>query len=156
MENSNRSTFIIHYRNISDLLRQSTVTFSLLAEFARRARRIAGDIGWNGENIHLEPREFITGRKTVSRDLGITEGQYRGAYQKLIKNGLIKTIRTTKRYTIGLYCADNIFNINPEEEQPIELPSEQPTGYQQTATNNNDKKENNVKARLEKLTIYKK
>ncbi len=156
MENKqNSSTFIFHYRDVPQWLQQSPYAFHLLSGFARRARRTSGNVGWQGENIHLETRQFITGRLTVSRDLGLTEGQYREAYKKLEKNGLIKTIRTTNRYTIGMYCTDNVFNINPDEELPSKEPSKQPTPHQQTTTNNNGNNEKNVKSRLEKLQTYK-
>ncbi len=148
-DNQNSSTFIFHYRELPQWLQQSPYAFHLLSEFARRARRTIGNVGWKGEDINLKTRQFITGRKTVSKDLGLTEGQYREAYKKLEKHGLIKTIQTTSKYTIGIYCADNVFNINPNEE----VPSEQPTSYQQTTTNNNDKNGNNVKSRLYKFGI---
>lgn len=134
MENKqNSSTYIFHYRDFPEWLKQSPVAFHLLAEFARRARRIAGEVSWQGENIQLKPREFITGRKTLSRDLGITEGQYRQAYRKLERAGLIKTIQATNRYTIGMYRTNNVFNINLNEE----LPTEQPFINHQPTTNNN-------------------
>lgn len=149
MGDNNKSTFILHYRDLPEWLEQSPLAFHLLAEFARRARRIAGDVGWNGENIHLEPLEFITGRLSVSRELGLSEGEYRGAYKKLEKYGLIQTIRTTKRYTIAKYCANNVFSINPKEDLPSKSPSQIPSSDPIVTTNNNDKNVNNVKSRLD-------
>lgn len=150
MEHTNKSTYITHYREIPEWLEQSANCFHLLAAFARRARRIEGDVGWRGENIHLLPREFIAGRKSVSKDLGLTEGEYRHAYQKLINASLIQTIRTTKRYTIGKYLADSIFEINLPTDSPLEQPSELPSSNQPTTTNNNEKNvKNDIKSRLE-------
>lgn len=148
IDTKNLSTYINHYRDIPQWLKQSPKTFHLLSEFARRARRIKGDVGWNGETIHLEVKQFITGRLKVSQELGLTEGEYRSAYAKLVRYGLIKTVITTKRYTIGEYCADSVFNLNIPEEQPTEQPSELPTGGQQTTTNNNENNGKNVKSRL--------
>ena len=73
MEHTNKSTFILHYRNIPQWLEQSPIVFALLAHFARRARREEGEIAWNGELIHLKPREFITGRLSASKELGISD-----------------------------------------------------------------------------------
>ncbi len=152
MEHTNKSTFIFHYREIPQWLEQSPIAFALLALFARRARREAGDVGWNGENIHLEPKQFIAGRKTLSQKLGITEGQYRGAYKKLLRYGSIRTIRTTKRYTIGLYCSDEIFSINASTNLPSEQPTDLPTHSQPITTNKNENNEKNFNSRLDKST----
>jgi hypothetical protein len=149
-ENSNRPTYIYHFRNLPEWLRQSPYAFHLLAEFARRARRIEGDVGWNGENIHLLPRQFITGRIKICRELGLSEGEYRNAYKKLIQNKCIVTIKATKRYTIAEYHADAIFDINLIIIKPSEQPSKLPSNNLQTTTNNNVINEN--KSRLDNKT----
>src|SRR3989344_4465374 len=143
MEHTNKSTFILHYRNIPQWLEQSPIAFALLALFARRARREEGEASWHGEVILLKPREFITGRLSVSKELGISEGEYRGAYRKLLRYGLIRTSRVTMRYTIGLYCADGVFSINPSDNLPPDEPTDLPSDNQQLATNNNDNNVNN-------------
>ena len=143
MEHTNKSTFILHYRNIPQWLEQSPIAFALLALFARRARREEGEVAWNGELILLKPREFITGRSSVSTVLGISEGEYRGAYRKLLRYRLIRTSRVTMRYTIGLYCADGVFSINPSDHLPPDEPTDLPSDNQQLTTNNNDNNVNN-------------
>lgn len=145
METTNKSTFIFHYRDIPQWLKQSPLCFHLLAEFARRARRKEGEVAWRGESILLKPREFITGRVKVSEDLGMTEGEYRSAYAKLRRYGLIQTISATKRRTIAKLLDKGIFNINSEGELPSEQPLKKPTGNQKITTNNNDNNEKNVK-----------
>lgn len=154
MERTNKFTFIFHYRIIPQWLEQSPIAFALLALFARRARREVGEIAWNGELIQLKPRQFITGRLSVSKELGISEGEYRGAYNKLLRYGLIRTSKATSRYTIGLYCADGIFSINPSDQSPSEEPTDLPTDNQSATTNNNDNNVNNdsnkFKSRLDK------
>lgn len=152
---ASKENFIFHFRSLPEWLKQSPITFHLLAEFARRARLTEGDVVWNGEIIHLEPRGFITGRIKTSASLGITEGEYRGAYSKLVRYGLIQTIRVTKRYTIGKYCDDNLFFINPQEVSPSEQPPYLPSNNPQPTTNNNDNNEKNVKSRLGKIEPYK-
>ncbi len=144
MNNAIKSNFIKHNRDIPQWLRQSPYCFHLLREFANRARREEADVGWQGENIHLAPREFLTGRISTSRELGLTEGKYRNAYRKLERYGYIITIRRTKRYTIGKYLADEIFDINPTGEEPSELPSREPSNNHPTTTNNNDNNDKNI------------
>lgn len=150
-----RENFIFHFREIPDWLRQSPIAFSLLAEFARRARRNEGDVAWDGESIPLRPGQFITGRLSVSQRLGITENEYRGAYKKLCRYGLIKTISSTNKYTIGLLCADNVFYINPSDDSPAEAPPKPPPLNQQVTTINKDNTDNNVNSRLVKPRDYK-
>lgn len=146
-------TFIIHFREVPDGIKQLPIAFHLLAEFARRARRTEGEAVWNGEIIQLLPRQFITGRTKVSQTLGITEGKYRGAYKKLERLRYIKTIKVTKRYTVSEYLADSVFDINAEENLPSEQPSENtsdsPSNSHQITTNNNDNNGKNVNSLLE-------
>ncbi len=143
MENTNKSTYIKHYREIPDWLKQSPICFHLLAEFARRARREAGEIAWSGEAIQLEPKQFITGRISVTGLLGMSEGEYRGACKKLARHGYIKTIKVTNRYSIYLYCADGIFSINASNDSPAETPPNLPTANHQLTTNKNENNDNN-------------
>lgn len=150
MGHINKPSYLYHYRDIPAWIRQSPICFHLLAEFARRARRLEGYISWNGENIHLKPRQFITGRVSVSAEIGITEGEYRGAYRKLTRYGLVRTIKVTNRYTIAELDSDNIFFINPKTDQPSEEPPKLPAPNQQLTTNNKENNDNNVKSRLSK------
>lgn len=133
-----KTTYIIHFRSLPEWLKKSPVSFHLLAEFARRARRTEGSTVWHGEVIHLKQRQFITGRISVAKELGISEGQYRTAYRILIEFGFIRTIKTTKRMTICSYIADEIFDINLPTDQPSDRPSKKPSDIHQTTTNNND------------------
>lgn len=149
---TNKPTYIYHYREIPQWLKQSPNTFHLLAEFARRARREEADVGWNGENIRLQPRQFITGRIRLSQELGLTQGEYRSSYQKLVLSGLIRTIRSTKRYTIAEFLADDVFGLNLPSDLPSGQPSELPTDNQPTTTNKNGNNEKNFNSRLEKPT----
>jgi len=131
-----QQTYIIHFREFPEWLKQSPHVFHLLAEFARRARRETGFCSWNGEVIKLMPRQFLTGRIKTSASLGLTEGEYRTAYDKLVQQRLITTIKTTRRYTIAEFHADAVFGLN--------ILSEQPTDNQQVTTNNNENKENKL------------
>lgn len=149
---TNKSTYIYHYRDLPQWLKQSPLVFHLLAEFARRARRLETDVGWNGENIHLLQRQFITGRVKLSQELGLTQGEYRSAYKKLVQAGFIKTIRATKRYTVAEFQADGIFGLNLPIDLPSEQPSDLPTHNQPVTTNNNANNDKNFNSRLENQT----
>lgn len=135
-------TYIRLYREIPPWLEQSPNAFHLLSKFARRARWVEGDWTWDGETIHLLPRQFVTGRKKVSETLGLSESEYRTAYKKLKRYGLIVPIKTTNKYTIAELHADSIFDINLPTDSPSNQPAESPTDNQQIATNNKD---NNAK-----------
>lgn len=152
MEEVELKNFIFHFRKIPDWLRESPIAFHCLAEFGRRASHIERDISINGENVHLKPKEFITGRKTTAKDLGISEGLFRGAYKKLVKNACIQTIKVTSRYTISLYCDDKAFFVYTESNLPAEEPPVSPPPNQQpTIKNTVDtvKTEEDIKSRFE-------
>lgn len=135
---TDRGTYIYHFRIVPGWLRQSPNSFHLLAEFARRARRVADYIGWQGQKIKLEVNQFITGSISTSQQLGLSRGEYRVAYNRLEQWGFIKTVRTTKRFTIGELLENAPFDINVE---PSEQPSEKPSASQPSATNKNEKNE---------------
>lgn len=123
----NNKSFIKVSRQIPEWLENDPKTFRLLYEFARRARRLPGDITYRGNIYHLNIGEFITGRYAVSTKCGLTERGYRTSYRKLHDMGLIMTIRSTKRMTITKYQANDIFDINAPTERPTERPSKRPT-----------------------------
>lgn len=135
--------------NIPEWIAGNPKAFRLLYEFASRSRREKGYLEYRGEIIHLNAREFIAGRFTTSESVGISPSEYRNLYKKFEKSGLIKTIRSTNRSTIGLYCADAIFYTNPNIATPSEELSSQPSDSQQftnrSTTNKEYKNVNNEK-----------
>jgi len=118
--------------------------FRLLYEFAERSRRGEADIEYEGQLIHLDIRQFITGRKSTSEKIGITEQVYRNLYKRFLRLDYIRTIQVTNKYTIGEYLANGIFFNNYPTDEPTEKPSIRPAKNQEATTNNNDKNENNV------------
>jgi len=108
--------------------------FRLLYEFASRSSWKERDIEFEGVLIHLNLREFITGRPSTSKKVGITEQEYRTLYKRFEKLAYIQTIKVTSQFTIGLYLADGIFFNNPPSNQPMGQPSHQPTGNQPVTT----------------------
>ncbi len=117
--------------------------FRLLYEFAERSRREEADIEYEGTLIHLNIREFICGRISTSKKVGITEQEYRTLYGRFVKLGYIQTIKSTNKFTIGKYLADGIFFNNQPSDQPPSYPAYEPPVNHQLTTNNNDKKEKN-------------
>lgn len=115
--------------------------FRLLYELAERSRREEADIEYDNKLVHLCIREFITGRKSTSQKIGISEQEYRTLYKRFEKLHYIKTINATKQFTIGKYLADDIFYNNYPTNQPSIKPSLQPIDNQQPTTNNNEKNE---------------
>ncbi len=131
-----KENFIFHFRDLPSWIRQDPIAFHLLAEYARRTSRTGGDIHWHEEIIHLEPGQFITGRIKTSEILGITEGQYRGAFKRLVKTGSIQTIKVTTHYTICLFRADGVFHIVLGDNSPANEPPASPSVNQPLTTNN--------------------
>ena len=117
--------------------------FRLLYEFASRSRRNGGSVDYKGKLIRLKVREFITGRISTSKKVGISEREYRTLYKRFEKESLIKTIKSSNEATIGKYLADGIFFINPTTERPPLRPAISPITDQPATTNkerrNNDK-----------------
>jgi len=127
--------------------------FRLLYEFAERSRWKQEDIEYENILVHLNVREFITGRESTSEKVGISEQEYRTLYRKFEKSHYIVTVTKTNKFTIGKYLADEIFFNNPPTEQPTKKPTNQPAVHQQSTTNN---KENKAKKEYKNLTYINK
>ena len=136
-DTQHKNNFILHFREIPFWLRSEPITFHLIAEFARRTSRTERDVNWQGEIIHIKPGQFITGRISTAQKLGISEGQYRGAFKRLLKSKHIQTVKVTKRYTICLFSSDNPFYIYLDTASPSEKPSDSPSVHQPSTTNDN-------------------
>ncbi len=124
-------------------IRTNPKAFRFLYELAERSRREEANVEYTGKLIHLNVREFVTGRKSTSQKIGISEQEYRTLYKRFEKLEYIKTIKATKHFTIGKYLADSIFFNNYPASKPSVTPSLQPTNNQQLTTNNNEKNEKN-------------
>lgn len=143
-------------REIPEWLEKDHNAFALLRVIAKRARRTPDQVSYRREIISLETRQAIIGRTATATEIGLTQQEYRTAYQHLLKSGQISTIRTTHRYTIVSLDKDNVFDINITHSQH----SEQPTANTQTTTNNKYNKENklagvqNVSSREDAWELY--
>lgn len=97
---------------------------------------------WQG--ITIERGQFITGRKQLSLETGLTEQQVRTALTKL--NGKELTIKTTNKYSVVTVVNYSTYQdidnkINQQVNQQIT--NKQPTNNQQVTTTNNDNNNNN-------------
>lgn len=88
---------------------------------------------WQGKVV---PRgSFISGRKALSYETGLTEQQIRTSILRLQTTNEL-TIKTTKKYSM--------FSIVKWESYQGKQPSKQPTTNQQLTTNNNDNNDNKI------------
>jgi uncharacterized phage protein (TIGR02220 family) len=99
---------------------------------------------WQG--LTIERGQFVTGRKKLAKETGLTEQQVRTALQKL--NTEI-TIKTTNKYSVVTVVNYSIYQDKQEEnnqQNNQQITNKQPTNNQQITTtnnNNNNNKDNN-------------
>jgi DNA replication protein DnaD len=104
---------------------------------------------WRG--ILVERGQFLTGRKALSDETGLSEMQVRSALKKLKNSGEI-TSKTTNKFTMITICNYNDYQkkeggANQQDNQQIT--NEQPTNNQQITTNKNEKNEEEKKEAIE-------
>ena len=103
---------------------------------------------WKG--IEIESGQFVSGRKALSLETGISEQSIRTAIINLQKSGEL-TIKSTSKHSIftlvnwGIYQNDEEANQPTNHQSTINLTNSQPATNQQLTTNKNDKKEKNDK-----------
>lgn len=109
---------------------------------------------WRG--VLVERGQFLTGRKVLSDETGLTEMQVRSALKKLKKSGEI-TSKTTNRFTMITICNYNDYqkkeNGNNQQDNQ-QITNKQPTDNQQITTNKKEKKYKNEKEKEEALGVY--
>ena len=82
--------------------------------------------------------QFVSGRKKISSDTGLTEQNVRTSLSKLEKLSILTIKPTTKYSLISVANWDKYQQINQQ------VTNNQPTSNQQVTTNNNGNNENNV------------
>lgn len=107
---------------------------------------------WQG--ITIKRGQVLTGRKSLSYELGLSEQVVRAGLKKLIRTNEI-TIKPTNKYSIITICKYDSYqsgsddsNQQNNQESNQEEAIKQPSNNQQVTTTNNvnnDKKEKNVK-----------
>ena len=102
------------------------------------------DILWNNQFIHLELGQFITGRKSLASDTGLSEQKVRTGL-KILEKCKFLTSRSTNKYSIITVSNYREYQ-NPSGEinqQSNQQPtSNQPATNQQLTTNNKENKDN--------------
>ena len=99
------------------------------------------DNTWHG--IDIKCGEVLTGRKKLSKEVGLSEQQTRSSLIKLKSTNEI-TIKTTNKYS---FIKINNWNDYQQDNQQTttRATNKQPTNNQQITTNKNDKKVKNEK-----------
>ena len=122
----------------------------LLLHFILRANHKIGF--WKG--IPIKPGQFISGRKILSAETGISERTIRTCLERMKKSNIV-SIKTTNKYS--LYELIGWKNHLPEDftdQQSVTQPANnRPTNDQQPTTNNNDKNNNKNEKKLNARSI---
>ncbi|WP_085905884.1 hypothetical protein [Kiloniella majae] len=92
---------------------------------------------WRG--VVIKPGQFVTGRKALAKDLGLSEQQIRTTLNNLQSTSEI-TIKTTNKYSIISIVKWSEY----QGKQPAEKPAINQPDNQQSTTNNNDNNFNNI------------
>ena len=103
------------------------------------------------ETVILEPGQFITGRKSASVELKISEMTFRSLLKFFSEKDKKLTNKTTNKYTVITVTEYNTYNFVENEsnqQSNQQLTNKQPTTNQQLTTYNNDKNVNNDNNRV--------
>lgn len=87
--------------------------------------------------IHLKPGQLVTGRKKISRDLGLDESKIRRLINKLELAGNV-TITPTNKFTLVTIANWDFFQ-GREEKATSKTADNRPANDQQMTTNKNEK-----------------
>lgn len=97
------------------------------------------DVMVGNQMIHLKPGQLVTGRKKISRDLGLDESKIRRLIDKLEFAGNV-TITPTNKFT--LVTIENWYFFQGGEQKAANKTADnRPTDDQQMTTNKKDKKD---------------
>lgn len=86
-------------------------------------------------NIELFPGQLVTGRKSLSQDLKLSEQAIRTSLRKLKSSGELTTFPTNKYSVITITNWDK-YQYSKCKKQPAEEPTSDPEGNQQSTTYN--------------------
>jgi len=122
-------------------------------------------IVWNGKPLVVERGSFITGRRQIALETGLSEQNVRYALRTLHTFGMVKPLseKSTSKFTYLTVCNYNDYQYledDANQQSNQQVTSNQPTSNQQVTTdknnnNNNTKKTNkNKKADFEKWWEY--
>lgn len=83
-----------------------------------------------GQAVELNPGDYITSRKNLSEELGLSERNVRTALSLLEKLEIV-TIKATNKFTVVSFVKWATY----QEDCPADRPAERPTGDQQPTSN---------------------
>lgn len=101
------------------------------------AAHTEADIMVGNQMIHLKPGQLVTGRKKISRDLGLDESKIRRLINKLELAENV-TITPTNKFTLVTIANWDFFQ-GREEKATSKTADNRPTNDQQMTTNKNEK-----------------
>ncbi len=115
-----------------------------------KANHKDNEIIWNNKTIIVKRGSFITGRKAISIDTGLSEQNIRTGLKTLYNLKMLQksTSKSTSKFTYLTICNyDNYqnFNLTSNHQTNQQVTSKQPASNQQVTTNKNDNKEKNDK-----------
>lgn len=128
-------SFIVLNRYIDRSIFLDPKLLSLIIYVALRVKRSNNITEINA--ISLKIGEFIIGRLTTVKEVGLTDAEYRTRFRKLQELRIIEIVKTTNKFTIGRWLENTFIDVNLE--YPI-FQNNQPTNQQitsQLTTNNN-------------------
>lgn len=106
----------------------------------------------NWKGIKIEPGQFISGRKVLSFETGISERSIRTCINKLKSTSEVTT-KTTNKYTIFTLNNWNKYQLDEVGDQ--QNANKRPASDQQVTTNKNDKKKKKfISPTLEEVKAY--
>lgn len=102
------------------------------------------DVKWRG--ITIFRGQFVSGRKKLSEETGLSEQQIRTCLKKLESTSEI-TIKKTNKYTVYKIKSWDKYQLEEcsNQQNNQQVTSNQPTSNQQVTTNKNEKNEKNDK-----------
>eukprot|EP00919_Chromeraceae_sp_WS-2016_P068514 GHVR01162222.1.p1 GENE.GHVR01162222.1~~GHVR01162222.1.p1 ORF type:complete len:304 (+),score=19.24 GHVR01162222.1:270-1181(+) len=116
-------------------------------------------IVWNSQPLVVERGSFITGRKQIAQDTGLSEQNVRYALRTLHTFGMVKPSneKSTSKFTYLTVCNyDDYQHLEDEANQQSnqQVTSNQPTSNQQVTTNKNNKTNNTKNTNKKKDIAY--
>lgn len=127
--------FIKLYRRINDWeWKKKPLTIALFVHLLLRASY--KETSWQG--IKIEAGQIVVGRKTLSKETGLSEQQIRTAIKHLKSTNEI-TIKSTNRFSIITVCNYSKYQPSVNGEQPSNQPADAPASNQQATTSKESK-----------------
>jgi hypothetical protein len=116
-------------------------------------------IVWNSQPLVVERGSFITGRKQIAQDTGLSEQNVRSALKTLEHFAMVQksTSKSTTKFsyiTVCNYHSYQHFDDEPNQQSNQQPTNNQPTSNQQVTTNKNNKTNNTKNTNKKKDIAY--